>query len=61
MRTQQAAHQGVLSWSVDAGAPLVPETATVDQPSVVALAAADGVLVVPAGSSLIGYAHAAGH
>jgi outer membrane protein assembly factor BamB len=49
---------GALSWSDDTGAPLVGEGTQAATPSVVAIGAAEGIVVVPAGSSLVGYAHA---
>jgi outer membrane protein assembly factor BamB len=49
---------GALSWSDDTGAPLVGEGPQSATPSVVAIGAAEGIVVVPAGSSLVGYAHA---
>lgn len=51
---------GTLWWSDDAGARLVSESTLTIQSSVVAMGAAGGILVVPAGSNLIGYAHADG-
>jgi outer membrane protein assembly factor BamB len=49
---------GALSWSDDTGAPLFGES-TQSAPAVVAIGAAEGIVVVPTRSSLVGYAHAA--
>jgi outer membrane protein assembly factor BamB len=48
---------GAVLWSDDVGAPLESESTRSGGSYFTAFAAAGGVLVVPAGNSVIGYAH----
>ena len=50
---------GSVLWSDDTWAPLTSENPFDGTPSVASMAAGGGILVVPAGSSLIGYGHSA--